>query len=137
MSVLLETTNMILSQAALLLNKSVNLSSSTTKKSAHIPAAIQRSNQHLARSAKKLLIQSTNPLFSKAVVEKARAKYKDQKSHHQQLIRKRRMLESNKRDAKTFSVCSSDPSKLFKAVRSARKNSDIVVKKIDCERLGL
>ena len=130
MSILFEATSMILSQAALLLNKSIDLSSSVSTKSANIPPAIQRSNRCLARAAKKLRMQSNNPLFSPKVVEDTRTKYKAMKSKHQRLIRRRRMNENCKRDSKTFSVFSSNTSSLFKAVRSSKSSSNIAVKKL-------
>ena len=48
-SILLETTNMILSQAAILTNRSVLLSSKKSSKSSKIPASVKKSNKSLAR----------------------------------------------------------------------------------------
>ena len=130
MSILIECTNMILSQAALMLNKSIQLSNPSSPKSAKIPAVIQRSNRRLLQTARKLRMQSQNPIFSHSVLERTRTKYKSQKAHHQRLVRRRRMLESNKHDAMTFSVYTSESPTLYQAIRAARRTADVPVKKL-------
>ena len=121
---------MILLQAALMLNKSVQLSNPNPPKSEKMPAVIQRSNRCLLQTASKLRMQSQNPMFSQSVLERTRAKYKSQKAHHQKLVRRRRMLESNKRDAMTFSVYTSESPKLYQAIRAARRTYDVPFKKL-------
>ena len=40
------------------------------------------------------------------------------------------MEESNHRDKKIFSICSTNPDKLYQAVRSLRKTADVPIKKL-------
>ena len=133
MSILLETTNMILAQAALQVNKSVSLSSKTSPKSSTIPAYIRRSNRSVAKAARQLKIQSQNPNIFPEVLEETRSKYRNKKSEHRKIVRRRRMLENIKRDTRLTSVLSDCPttaSKLFQAIRSLSKSSTPDVKKL-------
>ena len=130
MTILLECTEMILSQTALLLNKSVSLSTIKSTKSASIPQHIQRSNRRLAETAKKLRVQSNSPEYTSEIVAKTKLKYKHMKAEHQKLVRLRIWEESKTRDSKIFSICSSHPDKLFLAVKSLRKTAGIAVKKL-------
>ena len=75
-SILLQATNMVLSQAALLLNKTVEMSAKSSSKSLLIPSSIRRSNARLIRYAKKLRLQSNDHHFSDEIVEKTRKKLK-------------------------------------------------------------
>ena len=130
MSILIECTNMVLSESAQRFNKTVSLSSPPTMRSAKVPPIITRSNNSLARVSKLLRIQKKDPRFSIQQVERTSIKFKRLKSKHQQLVRKHRMLENSKRDEKTFSVLNSASSDLFRVVRSYRKSSNIAVNKL-------
>ena len=121
---------MVLSQSALLLNKSVSLSSNKSSKSAKIPQHIHRSNRRLAKIAKKLRVQSNSHEYTSEVLAKTKLKYKQMKAEHQKLVRLRIMEENSNRDSKTFSICSAHPAKLFLAVKSLRKTAGIAVKKL-------
>ena len=123
MKILLQVTNMILSQSALLVNKSVLLSTPSKPKSAKIPPYIRKSNASLVNLANKLRTQSQDPRFSVTVVEQTRYKYKQKKAQHRRLVRRKRLYESNKRDQETFSIFSNCSNTVFQNVRSAKKSS--------------
>ena len=125
MSVLLQCTNMILSQSARMLNQTVCLSSPTPTKSTRIPRRIIKSNNSVVRAAKLLKIQSKNPSFSSNLLEMTRAKYKRLKAEHQRLVRRQRMLENAERDNKMFSLLGSKPSVFFKSVRNLKRSGNI------------
>ena len=129
-SVLLQATNMILTQSASSLNKTVDLSSKHSPKSLIIPPSIRRSNESLARSAKKLRRQLMDGRYSKEIVEESRAKYKFKKAEHRKAVRKKRTEESMRRDKLSSSILSDNPRKLYQAVRAATKSSNDVIKKL-------
>ena len=127
---LLQVTNMILSESALLVNKSVQLSTPSKPKSAKIPPYIRKSNASLVNLANKMRTQSHDPKFSAAVVEETKYKYKQKKAQHRKLVRRRRLYESNKRDQETFSIFSNSSNTVFRNVCSAKKSSNVAVKKL-------
>ena len=130
MSVLLQCTNMVLTQSAMLLNKFVSLSSPPTSKSAKIPSIIRRSNNSVVRISKLLKVQLRNPNYSGIVVENTRAKYKALRAKHQRIVRRQRMLENTNRDTKMFSILGSKPSDFFNAVRRSKKSANVQVHKL-------
>ena len=130
MSILIECTNMVLSESAQRFNKTVSLSSPATMRSAKIPPNITRSNNSLARVSKLLRSQKQDSRFSNQQVEQTCIKLRRLKSNHQRLVRKHRMLENFRRDEKTFSVLNSASSDLFRVVRNSRKSSSIALNKL-------
>ena len=71
-----------------------------------------------------------DPRFSPSVVEHTRYKYKQKKAQHRRLVRRMRLHESNKRDQETFSIFSNSSNTVFRNVRSAKKSSNVAVKKL-------
>ena len=129
MTILLQCTDMILSQSAILLNKSISLSSSVRTRSRSIPKYILRSNRRLTCLAKKIRYLS-GPNLPKDELAQLKLKYKVMKAEHQKLVRRRRMEESSKRDSKIFSICSTNPHNLFQVVRTFRKTANVAIKKL-------
>ena len=129
-TVLLQATNMVLSQAASLLNKTIELSSKSSSKSLLIPAFIKKSNARLVRYAKKLRIQSNDSRFSEEIVERTRKDYKILKNEHRKAVRLRRAKDSMKRDGLASSILSDNPAKLFRAIAVGRKASNAPIKKL-------
>ena len=111
---------MVLSEAALLFNKSVTISTAVLPKTHKVPVSIKTSNARLAKYARKLRIQLLDGRYHASVVEKSRTNYKTQKALHRQLVRRIRMQDNIKRDKLMHSVLESDPSKFFKLARSSR-----------------
>ena len=129
MSILLEVTNMILSESALMFNKSIQLATSTIPKSAKVPLAIKRSNNKLASIARKMRQQSQDRRFSPCILLQTRAKYKKVKSEHRRLVRRQRMVECNQRDSELFSIFSNS-NRTYQRIRLTRKTSSIPIKKL-------
>ena len=130
-SILMETTNMILTEAALTCNKSVQLSSKKCPKSTKIPPCITRSNKALARIARKMRIQSKDPRYLPSVIQQTRDRYKNQKLIHRRLVRKQRMIENNKRDSDTFAVMNGDNKKLFQSIKALKNSGNMTsIKKL-------
>ena len=129
-SVLLQATNMVLTQAASTVNKTVKLSSKLSPRSVSIPASIRRSNARLARSARRLRWQLNDGRYSGEIVEKTRAEYKMRKSEHRKAVRRKRTEEGIRRDKLASSILTNNPTKLFQAVRAGTKSSNQVIKKL-------
>ena len=129
-SILLKTTNMVLSEAASLFNKSVLLTTKAIPRSIKIPASIKRSNTRLARSAKKLRIQLMDRRYSSLVVEKTRAIYTTQKALHKKLVRRIRMRDNIKRDKFMYSVLENEPGKFFQVARSQKMSRNVTIREL-------
>ena len=91
MSILLETTNMVLTQSALLFNKSVQLSTPVSSKSAKIPKDVKRSNLRLVQAAKKLRKQLDDDRYSPEIIQKSKIRYKIHKAAHRRLVRRKKI----------------------------------------------
>ena len=130
MKILLQVTNTILSQSALLVNESVQLSSQSKQKSAKIPLYIRKSNASLVKLANRVRTQSHDPRLSTSVVENSKSKYKQKKAQHRRLVRTRRLYESNRRDQEIFSIFSNSSNTVFRKIRKVKKSSNVDVKKL-------
>ena len=84
MSILLQTTNMIMSEAASLTNKSIPLSSPISSKSTSVPSYIRKSNQMVLNAAKKLKKYRSDPSSSPEAISQLRKEYSEKKSKHQE-----------------------------------------------------
>ena len=130
MTILLEATNMVLSQAALTVCKSLPVTMKSSPKSAKIPASIRRSNAALARTAKKLRIQSQDTRFSSIIVEQTRERFKSMKADHRRLVRRKRMADNNKRDSETFSVLTENCKNFYQSVRKSKRSTTVKIQKL-------
>ena len=68
--------------------------------------------------------------YSAEIIQKSKIRYKIHKAAHRRLVRRKKSEDCIKRDTLTNSVLSRDPSKLFQAVRSIRKSSNVPIQKL-------
>ena len=129
-SVLLQVTNMVMSEVAKLVNKSQTLSEPISTTSVFIPKAIQRSNSKVVKAAKKLRFQRLNPNTSHQQLSETKKIYKSLKKSHRNLVRLRILEHSIKADTKTHAILSSNPSKFFSFMRNLKRPSDTRVKQL-------
>ena len=129
-SVLLQVTNMVMTEAAKLANKFHSLSEPTTTTSASIPKAIQRSNRKVVKAARKLRLQRLDPNTSHQQLSETKATYKSLKNSHRNLVRLRILEHSMKADSKTHDILSTNPSKFFSYIRNLKRPSDNPVKQL-------
>ena len=119
MSTLLKATSDILSFAAVSTNKSVLLSSTKQSKGQKIPRIVRRSINQLKRkfdSCKQF--HSNDPRHTKAA-----ALLKSAKTAHRRLIRNINFNKNYKEDQKMFTLLSSEPSSIFRKIRSLKSAS--------------
>ena len=122
-SILIDSTNTALRRAAELSFSTVKLSSAPKTRANHNPevAAAQRAALLEHRGLRALL---SSPLSSPAAVTAARASSSAATSTLRATVRRSNQEEASKRDNLLHSVLSSDPTRLFKAVRSSQRSGD-------------
>ena len=119
-SLLLKSTNHILTSVAATTNRTINLNSSPCVKSKQVPIVVRKSQRSLLRMSRKLqnLGMSSIP---QAVMADLKLKFKAMKAEHQRLVRSNNAMDSLKRDQKLHSVLSTNPSSLYKAIKVNKK----------------
>jgi hypothetical protein len=121
-SVLLQSTNFILSQAATIANRVVSLSVPMTIKSEKIPKDVRKSGNALARLSTELRKLKSSQTSSQESIECVQNKMKLLKIKHRKLVRWTRLQKNISRDSKLSSACS-DGSKMSNAVRNRNCNT--------------
>ena len=116
-SILLNLTNNILSQAATETNKTVYMNALPRIRSVNIPPEVKRAQLILKNAHNKLKKASDSEKGSarKAFIEARKScRYVLRKHNHQQ---------ASLRDSQLFSICTNDPFKIYKKIKSARSSS--------------
>lgn len=113
MSVLLQLTNSIMSQAAIATNDSKMLNSINRKKPAKLPNPIKKAKRQLKKAHKRL--KNAHTLCS------AKLAFKDAKKNYHRAVRTHRLQEAVQRDEKLFSILGENPSQLFSFIKSCKK----------------
>ena len=114
-SLLLESTNNLFTTSAALCNRTISLDGSQSfQPKSKTPKAVKRSQNQLLKKSK---------LIKKAVAEnstditKLKEDYNKARIQHRKLERVYKAGQSTRRDETLFSVCSKDPSPVFKSIR--------------------
>ena len=114
-SVLLQVTNHVLTEAAKLTNKTKILGKEPKPRKATIPSYI-RNALKAKNDAIKLLENSTDK-------EAAKILFKEAKSAHQKLVRKHNVSQQVSRDNKLLELLSKQPKEIFKAFRNNKSGA--------------
>ena len=115
MSVLLQVTNHVLTEAAKLTNKTKILGKEPKPRKVTIPPDI-RNALKAKNDAIKLLENSTDK-------EAAKILFKEAKSAHQKLVRKHNVSQQVSRDNKLLELLSKQPRDIFKAFRNNKSGA--------------
>ena len=121
-SVLLQTTNSILSSSASLTNKSVKLDKPSIVKSKPIPGPLRITYKAMNTANKIFRKISHNQESTLEQIEAARATLKDRRKDHRKLVRYFRAKDNLKRDELLYSILTSNPSEIYKKLRQAKSN---------------
>ena len=120
-SLLMKSTNHVLTSVAAMTNKTINLNTSRCVKSRPLPIVLRKSQRSLLKMSKK--IQNHSKIGTpQAVLADLKVKLKAMKAEHQRLVRTNNANNSLKRDQKLHSVLSTNPSSLYKAVNANKKS---------------
>ena len=126
-SLLLESTNNILTKCALHSNKTANISASTKSSSSRIPLHIRVSKNNLLRMNKslKLLIAQSSPINSEKITA-LKTEYNKTRNLHRKLTREDKAKKSVGRDKLLFS----DPAAVQRSIKSSRRNKAGKIQKL-------
>ena len=130
MSILLEVTNMILSQAAIALNKSISLSPRKLSRSLKLPPAIIKSNKRLVRISRRLRNQINDQRYTSDIVHQTREKYQSLKKLHRRLVRRQHMFDCIKRDTDSYSVMTTSSHQFYKKVKASKRSTDSTINRL-------
>ena len=120
-ALLLESTSNLLSTTASLTNRTLPLDGSLKpKQKCKTPKAVKLSQRNLLKLSKN--IKNANPDDGQDV-QKLVIEYKAARIDHRKLERKHKAGESWKRDQALYSICSKDPSPVFKSIRSSKRST--------------
>ena len=130
-SVLLQSTNFLLQQAASVSNKVVSLSSTTAPKSDRPPKCVKKSSNNLSKAHSKLKFIMADPTASETDMDAARCKLKCLRNRHRKLIRYLRLKENIRRDSKLGQIITDvEKNSLYNNVRKIRSKAVSHVQKL-------
>ena len=121
-SVLLQTTNYILSSSASLTNKSVKLCKPSTFKSKPIPKPLRISYKAMNSANRTFRTLSHSKECTLEQLQAARDTLKDRRKDHRKLVRYFRACDNLKRDELLNSILTSNPSEIHKKLRQGKTN---------------
>ena len=129
-SLLLEATNNLLSSSAARTNKTISLDgSSKPKRKNFTPKHIRISQNSLLKKYKHFQkILSSGDTCKLASLKKNYNKARDQ---HRKLERRYKAEQSSLRDETLFSICSSNPSLIFKSIKSSKRSTAGKIQKLN------
>ena len=128
MSVLLQLTNQVLSEAACATNRTVSLSSNPGPPPTRTAREIRIARQRLRRAHRRYKEHTTPHLSSQCEVYTAA--YKDALRGYKSAVRKNRLRNELTRDKRLLTILSHDPSSLYSFIRSSRKASHSKIDKL-------
>ena len=114
LSLLLESTNHILTTSASKSNKTITLSSRPSPKSRKTPPKVKISSRRLLKLSKKLNQLSEHPAARSLHLE-----YKQARADHRKLVRQFKAMDAFNRDSSLLA----NPSLTFKKIRASRRNN--------------
>ena len=129
-SVLLQSTNFLLQQAAAISNKVVSLSSTTPLKSNRPPKCIKKSGNNLSRAHSRLKIIMADPRASETDKDAAKYKLKCLRNRHRKLIRYIRLQKNMKRDSKLGQITYGEKNSLYSDIRKIRSKNVSHIQKL-------
>ena len=126
-SLLCESTNNILSNAALMTNKAVMLNSRNLPRSTSTPLAIRKSANKLLKEHKRVkhAISCSDPYLNQI-----RKNYVQSRSDHRRLVRSFKAMDAITRDEKIFGIKTKDPGPLYRRIKSVRRGKLSKIKKL-------
>ena len=127
MSLLLESTNFILNECAIITNKSVPLSKMPAQKSSRMPRSIKLSSRKLLKKWRLLKYARKTHNEDSIVVRKHIQEYKSYKLSHKRLVREFKKNQSLKRDEDLLA----NPSSTFSQIRRSRKANSQAICSLD------
>jgi hypothetical protein len=128
-SILLSATNDALSSAAQATNRFVKLGKATTSRPTNHPQVREAQLAALA-TARSLRRVTSNPQAGPAAILQARESHRKAKATLQSVTRSVAAVCSKARDEKLFSICSRDPTSIFKSLRALKSSSSSKIKKL-------
>ena len=132
LSVLIQTTNFLLTMAASENNRKISLSSTPPpSRSVRVPKCIRKSGNAVAKANSHLKYLINKGANNKGVVvqlgpilAQAKNRLKTLKQIHRKLVRKYRLEQCIARDKKLFKIRSSDPSSAYKDIKKVKNNNN-------------
>ena len=115
-SVLLQSTNFLMSSAASVTNRMISLTSTKPSKSEKVPKVIKKSTNALSKLNSELKYLLSNPSSSSDSILTLRSRVKELRRHHRKLVRWTRLQENISRDANL----TSNTNELSNAVRKTK-----------------
>ena len=122
LSVLLQSTNSILSTAASLTNTKIDLGVSPKQQQVKISKKIQQSQRALLKQHRSL--QAASKTMTADEIFNLKNDFLKARSEHRKLERKIKAREKYKRDKHLFSILESNPAPYYRTVKTTRKSSD-------------
>ena len=117
LSVLLSSTNDILSRSAIITNKPIDLSESVQLKSEKKPFEVKQSEA---------LLKKVHRNLDKSA-QQSDCTLKSVRNKHRSLVRAIRTKKEQKQDEKLFTILSSNPAPAFRAIKSSKSSSQVQV----------
>ena len=122
-SVLLQSTNAILSRFAKETNKFTECKVAHTKKSKKKPKYLLESEKRLCRYYK-MKRKAENSHCELSLLNSLKQKHASSKRHHTRLVRLFNIQEGAKRDKKIYEILSSDPLPAYQTIKSTKQHSE-------------
>ena len=128
LSLLLESTTNILTTSASASNKSISLDKKHLPSSSASPFAIRRSKNELLRKHKKL--KQASSLSSTDEMSALKTDYSRSRTLHRKLQRWFKAKESVQRDEKLHEILSTNPSSVFRSIKSVKRGKNRKIQKL-------
>ena len=129
-SILLQLTNMVMSEAAAMTNKVINLEKQRSVRSSKVPKIIKKSNKAVRNIARKLKYCRNDPTSCIDQVAILRTKYTEKKRQHRKLVRQINLENDLKADLKANTILSKTPRAFFQTCRALTKNNTVAVNEL-------
>ena len=129
-SVLFQVTNHVLTEAAKLTNRSVELGKAPMVRKPCIPSEISKALALKGEALKTLNIVEANSAATSSEKEIASKQLKSAKALHQNLVRKHNVSNEVKRDNELLDLLSKQPKEIFKSFRNAKSAQSSKIKSL-------
>ena len=127
LSLLLESTNNILTTTAKMTNEAIKLSSKNPPRSRSTPLEVTKSANKLLKEHKRVkeAVSRSDPNL-----DQIRKNYVQSRSNHRRLVRAHKAKDAISRDEKIFAITTKDPGPIFRKIKSVRRGKTSKIKKL-------
>ena len=130
MSILLQLTNMVMSETAAITNKIVSLKKPIITRSTKLPKSVIKSNNRIKRVARKLKLCRDDPNSCPVRVSYLKEAYNEKKKHHRKVVRQKLLENDLKTDLKTNSILMKSTRAFFKNYRALKNSNNSTVNEL-------